>query len=344
MRVHWVINPSGKELGNNLGYGSSSIKLRDELTKYAEISDDGNIAVHYCHPYFFRPISGKKNVLFTMFESPDLMPDFHEGFRNADLIIAPSKFCRDIFQPATEKPVYIVPLGVDLSTFKFVKRSLGRKDTFRIGYVGAPNKRKYSILKDVYDYCIRKLPNTELYIKTTGTDVLTGACELLDRGFDVETDGLVTKVENMIVDNRFLPGDKLAELYGTFHCFLLLTMGEGIGLTGMEAMATGLPMIHTGATGHLDYANASNSYPVKYRVEKSTAYVSRSENDHEHCEFTCFIPDLKDTVDKILYVKDHYGDALRVGRTASYDMKHWGWDRAGKKLFETLKYLDNSTR
>ena len=62
-------------------------------------------------------------------------------------------------------------------------------------------------------------------------------------------------------------GDKIsyeamAALYRTADCFVLTSRGEGLGLQYLEAMASGVPIIHADWSAHTDYLNQSNSYPV----------------------------------------------------------------------------------
>lgn len=62
-------------------------------------------------------------------------------------------------------------------------------------------------------------------------------------------------------------GDKvsdhaMAALYRSADAFVLTSRGEGLGLQYLEAMASGLPVIHADWSAHTDYLNQSNSYPV----------------------------------------------------------------------------------
>lgn len=341
MKVTWAISPGESDVGNNLGYGSTSRLLKQALSQHCEIVDDGDVYFHYCHPFFFHPKEGKKNVLYTMYESPDLTYEFYEAFGLADMIMTPSKWCASIFQPATDKPVYVCPLGIDSNLFSFKKRSLPSDGSkFRYLYLGAPNKRKYSIMDDVYRQTISRMPDCEFYAKTTGADLMRGVVSLYDQGYFVETDGDMVRHENFIADNRLLSLPDLVKIYHDSHCFVIPTLGEGWNQVLLEAMSTGLPCIVTGATGHTDFANSTNVYMVKFKAEKMKAEISRVlDGPVEHKWTECYMPDLSDFCRNVVDVRSNYGHALKRGRQASYDARKITWDRAGRILHETLKLL-----
>jgi glycosyltransferase involved in cell wall biosynthesis len=65
-----------------------------------------------------------------------------------------------------------------------------------------------------------------------------------------------------------LSSDEMASLYRhpTVKAFVALTRGEGWGLPILEAAASGLPVIATNWSGHLDFLNHGRFIPVSYAL------------------------------------------------------------------------------
>src|SRR5206468_76075 len=55
-------------------------------------------------------------------------------------------------------------------------------------------------------------------------------------------------------------------LMNVADCYVSLHRSEGFGLTIVEAMSLGKPVIATGYSGNMDFMTPANSYPVKYKL------------------------------------------------------------------------------
>jgi glycosyltransferase involved in cell wall biosynthesis len=62
--------------------------------------------------------------------------------------------------------------------------------------------------------------------------------------------------------------DEIAALYHhrKIKAFAIATRGEGYGLPLIESAAAGLPVIATNWSGHLEFLNRDNFYPVDYEL------------------------------------------------------------------------------
>lgn len=342
MKICWGVKPLGNTRGNHVGYDTTNERLMRAVSRYAEITDSAKIAVHYCHPLYFKPIDGKKNIIFTMFEADNADYFFPEAFDRAEGIVTPTNFCKDAFIKITDKRVFVVPLGVNNKQFRYKRRQWlphkGQK--FRWLFYGAPNPRKYSILEKVYSYLFKDWDMVELYIKTTGVQIENGVRELEKAGIEFsEKDGVVVS-DNWIFDNRYLPVEEVINIMHSSHGGLCLHMGEGFGANALEMMSTGLPIVISDYSGTKDFANEKNSYPVKTVTIKTSAIFGPSDKSESVIPVYAGFPDEMDALTKIKDVMTDYNQALSKGLFASQTAGEFNWDQSAKKLIKAAKAID----
>lgn len=373
MKLHWVEYWNNEVVGGRLfGYTASSRFLKIFLLgEGVELTDDAHTAVHYCHPFLYRPIKGKKNIIFTMHESTDIDQDFLRAFANCDGILTPTEFCRDVFRKHERRvPIRVSPLGYASMYYTYKERQrpevisgsidqicdrllwyidqlepkmkrgnvlperpyrpiklfekmepLVLKEPFVYMYSGAPNARKgWARVVSAWSHFFDELPWCLLYAKTS----------------QVYSDGDVSHVNNVIADTRRFVISDLNEMLHEAHCFVSPSMGEGMGLTVLEAMGTGLPIITTKWSGHLDFCNDDNSYFVSHILEKA------AQGKEDELLLTAAIADIPDVGRKMVEVFRNYGEALAKGRNG-YKLvsSKFTWEKAARKLIENIKELEN---
>jgi len=322
MKVEWVSPAKDNIIGNSLGYGLANINLRAAAAKVMELDWRSDVALHFTHPQFYFSVPRRKNVILTMCEHSWLTEDYEEAFKRVDLIITVSQFCKSVFEKYTDKPVYVVPLGVNPNIWHAKRRVLDPRKKFRFLYCGAPNLRKFSIMESAWRALMDGCSNVELYIKTTGADI-------------PEELGSIVRSNNWIVDNRKLPVRDLVKLYHSAHAFLLLHLGEGYSLSAIEAQCTQMPLIISDHTGSMDFCNVSNSFPVKVDPGKIEV-ITGSGHKTETKVIDAGIPNIISAMTQMATVMRHYGRASEVARQAAKDARKLTWDNSAKRLKEVL--------
>lgn len=237
-RVHFVEHQT-QEGGNAFGYSL----LVQRLKQAVQDDQDSKVALTCCTPAQFVPVPGKKNIVLSMWEEQTVASAAVERISKADVFIAPSRWCAEAIRPYLPSSVAIevVNLGVDPKVWKYKGRRWpdGARD-FRWLWNAAPNARKgYGVVAQVWGEFFSAVSSCELYVKTS----VPGE------------QGKVVRQGNLIFDSRRLPVDELVALYESAHGFVYPSLGEGAGLTIMEAMASGLPAVSTAITGHGDFVN-----------------------------------------------------------------------------------------
>lgn len=371
-RIHWKTQEHTIE-GNALGYNTHNAFMRKYSQDYFEFDESSNVCLQIAPADHYEPVKGKYNILFTMWEATEIPSNYVSALNRADLIVVPSRFCKDLFRKYTRKPIEVCFEGVEAEKFPYYERMFplyGKP--FRFFWCGASNPRKgyLSILQMVK--MIEQTPNCELYIKTTvqkfdrkayltniwkkrqfirqsvkdgvlGKD--QSVASMLKRARIRRTQKLENniqrkgKYQNIIFDTRKLPFDELVDLYNSAHCFLLPTLGEGWGLTLCEAMATGCPSIATAVTGCADFFDESVGYPIQYTEKEH--YLSNYE-----VRAGSYFPETEHLARLMMYVYHNYSSALRKGKKAS-DRIHskFTWDRSASRLFDIVsKYVPQKER
>lgn len=211
-------------------------------------------------------VRGRLNVCVTFWELPRLPLVWIPVLETMDLILAPSRF----IQSALEDSVRTTPILHYPQTI-----SLPRATPDRARWGISPGKTVFLFSFDVSSGLQRKNP--------------TGVMEAFRNAFPPGHAELILKVNNrghgpvaaLVVDRlkdaaRLVPGIRILDesipyadlmsLYASIDVLVSLHRGEGLGLSLMECMALGKPVIATGWSGNMDFTDGGNSCLVPYSL------------------------------------------------------------------------------
>jgi glycosyltransferase involved in cell wall biosynthesis len=159
-----------------------------------------------------------------------------KSYADADKITVPSLFAKRTFleQGISESKLIHVPYGTSLAEFYPVPKE---DDIFRVIHCGGINLRKgiQYLLQAFYEL---NLPKAELW--------LVGAIAPEIKPF------LAKYQSDRIILKGTYPQKKLRLLYSQCSVFCLASIEDGFGMVIPQAMASGLPIIHTTNTGGED--------------------------------------------------------------------------------------------
>ena len=247
MRIN-LISPQNK----NDGYSSLRDDLLLALRKKDIIVDfnlkGANIDLVLGHPRLIEEAESDKVVLFTMFESTKLPSGFGIA-RSADLIITPSNWCADVFQKELNLEIRptVIPLGVNTDDFYFMPRKQKNKKFIVLNYNAFDFRKGFWELLKAWQMEMADKEDAMLILKTTSK----------------VSPFPLHNYPNIVTLVKDYDRNQLRELLGIADCFVFPSMGEGFGLTPLEAAATGLNPIFTNGSGMTEYADQVG-YPIPY--------------------------------------------------------------------------------
>jgi len=292
-------------------YGISTVvkNFIASMNKISNIDRKSKIYMDITLPHIFDYVKGKFNVLYAMYEAEDLPEHYRQKIQEPELVIVPCEHNKKVFQKYRTGPIEVIPLGFNPEIFKFNEKHI--KENFIYFYNGATNPRKgFQDVIDAFRILQKKLPNIQLYFKTTGQEKET-----------------IFEDNGIVFDSRNITVEEMAELYKQANCFVYPSRGEGYGLGLQESLATGTPSIHTGYSG-MEFAKEEYTYRLPYILEDTFI-----EGHNLHTKWASI--KLDDVVEKMEYVYNNYDEAKEKAYKGSIYAKEFTWDN-NAKLFKSI--------
>jgi glycosyltransferase involved in cell wall biosynthesis len=255
-------------------------------------------------------------IVYTMFESDKIPDDWVSNLKAAHKVIVPSTWCRDVFAKAGIE-AQVIPLGYDNRTFKYIKRPIKRKvrKDFVFLHYNAFNIRKgFPEVFAAFKKAFRHDEPVRLMLKTA-----------LDQP---PIPILPAQYPNIDVICGSVSEQKLYQIIKEADCFVFPSRGEGFGMTPLECMATGLPVIVPNAHGISEYFNDEYMYEVKVKGTCPALYTRFKGQDVGKM----VVCDIDDLAAQMRYIYEHQEEAAEVGRKASEYVQQYTFERTAKSL------------
>jgi glycosyltransferase involved in cell wall biosynthesis len=217
------------------------------------------------------------------------------AYQDADMIAIPSIFVKRTFieQGIPESKLIHIPYGTSLEQFY----QLPKKDNiFRVIHCGGISLRKgvQYLLQAFYEL---NLPDAELW--------LVGSLEPEIKPFLAKYQS-----ENILLKGKY-PQNQLLYLYSQCSVFCLASIEEGLAMVIPQAMACGLPIIHTTNTGAEDMVRPGLD------------------------GFSIPIRDVNALKEKISFFYENPEQTEQMSRNVlERAQSSWSWDMYGKKIID----------
>ena len=212
--------------------------------------------------------------------------------QEVDLVVVPSEHSRVSFMVEyqgekgqklrLEKPIFVVPEGVDTSVYRPAPARSELLDQLGVPaknfvFTGLgldkPNGRDRKNVSRLVEYFCKTFAGNEnvgLILKISIVNGSTVDFEIVKRRIgDIKKSIGVGEFPKVFIVHGRLPDSALAEIYNDPRVLsaISLTHGEGFGLPLIEAAATGVPVMATAWSGHLDFLTKDGRklfVPIEY--------------------------------------------------------------------------------
>jgi len=335
LRTESGVGESARCLINALGAASVELSLTDIDLGVASRRGDrslDHVTDHRDHPINLMVVNadqvenvadhlgaarfaGHVNVGFWAWEMGVFPEEWRPAFSRFDELWTHSRFCVDVFSSVAPIPVRRVPLPVeaprdlvaDREEFGLPRSSFTVLTAF--DYLSYLDRKNPIALVDAFRQALDGREDALLVLKVSNPEF---APERVDE-LRAATAGLP-----VVTIDRTLPRDAVWRLMACCDVYASLHRAEGYGLTLLESMALGKPVLATAYSGNLDFMNPANSLAVGFRLVP----VARPEGPYKPGMMWAD-PDVGHAAELLRTVYENREHAAEIGAEAKRYVERW---------------------
>jgi glycosyltransferase involved in cell wall biosynthesis len=214
-------------------------------------------------------LPGRRNVVYWFWELDTPSADAaaalaHRGDWQIDEVWAASHFVADAFRTATDRPVHVVPVPVEVPHASPRDRASFRLPADRavflctFDFLSVVERKNPFAVIDAFRDAFRPGEGPLLVVKTTNGHQRWSGLERLR----VAVEG---RDDIRVWDEHLTQADQMA-LIREVDCLVSLHRSEGLGLHLAEAMGMGTPVLATAYSGNVDFMDATCAAMVGYEL------------------------------------------------------------------------------
>jgi len=179
-------------------------------------------------------------VIYTGVDTTEGIQNFTKNINQSDYILTPSNLSKDrMIKMGVTKPIFVFPHGIERNQFTYKPRIID--DKFKFLYIGECSDRKgvFHLLK-AFTELYKNNSNVELHLKSNSAMLFYGGNEVQK---------YVDENSNIFWDKSDTGHERTLELYNECHVYVYPSRADTFGMTILEAMGCGLPVISTSEPG-----------------------------------------------------------------------------------------------
>lgn len=267
----------------------------------------------------------KRKYIYSVFDSTKIPLSWTDIINNHfDAVFVPSKFLVKVYRDSqVHKPVFHLPLALDLSTYLALKPSFDTTRPFTFTFIGSREQRKnVELLIECFTETFRSSPLVRLRIH----------CALdfyNDPAFERR---VVSAHPNVFYSSGTLDSEEYLALVVNADCFISLSRGEGYSIVPREFLAAGKPVILSDCFAHseiledLQATGQNLGFGVDATIPVPGEYAHINGGGVFGLQFDVYKPSVCDTLRRVfegraaLYNDDAVKLRKKVAET--YDQQH----------------------
>jgi glycosyltransferase involved in cell wall biosynthesis/cephalosporin hydroxylase len=309
------------------GTNTKSSFVNESLKK--EINKE--IGIMFSYPHKYEELEEFQiKVIYTGLDTTGGVPEFAINANKADFLITPSHSSKKkMIGVGVSKPIFVLPHGINPDIFRYRERRISEK--FKFLYVGECTDRKgiFNLLHAFIDLFQGNL-DVELHIKSN-TDMLFYNKE--------EVLSIIETNANIFWQVSDEGHDSIISLYNECHVYVYPSRADSFGMTLLEAMACGLPIISTDIPGSTELI--SGRY---YEIKSASVPVE----NHPYMLGEWAEPDTESLIHHMSVVYRNYDDIVKSGKledNSKYVLENYSWSSiANRFITEILPNLKKKSR
>jgi len=236
--------------------GKTETKNQNILS-WLNTTNYNDLGIMFAYPDSYNELNNfKTKVIYTGVDTTGGIPNFTENSNKVDYLLTPSFKSKERMERlGVTKPIFVLPHGIDPQVFQYKPRI--KSDKFKFLYVGECSDRKGIFqLLNVFIELFGDNLDVELHIKSNTAMVFYN-------GQDIKKYSETYKNIFWYISNE--GHEKIIQLYDDCHVYVYPSRADTFGMTLLEAMACGLPVISTSEPGATELIK-DRYYEVKTKL------------------------------------------------------------------------------
>lgn len=283
------------------------------------------------HSFGLEGIDADIKIAYLAWEESGFPQKIVEEFnKHLHGLMVTSDHVMNIFRKAGVKiPIVNVSEGINQNLLTSEKYSLKTKKSFKFLHVSSGIPRKgVDVLIKAYFEEFGKNDDVVLVIKTYHNDenVIPDLLKTLQKPDSPEIE---------VVYDLELTEGQIAYLYKQADCVVIPSRAEGFGLPIAEAMLKKVPVITTGYSGQMDFADEDNSWLIDYEIVRAQSQLGLVNSYWAE-------PDPKQLQKEMRYLFEKSGKEEVDRRVESaYEVaKGLTWEKTAKSVLEFVGFCE----